>query len=120
MTGTETALVAVEPGTSTQFVPSPTSRELVWTCKVQPVWSCGQESVNVPPLTLVKMFVGFGLTVTTATTAMVPSTASRLVQYKPVPGNAGSVTVLNAPLMGVLNSVNVSPAARLVEPMFAR
>ena len=72
----------------------------------------------MPLLTLAVMFVGLGLTVITATTAMVPFTARLFVQNTFVPGNVGSVTVLNAPLVGVLNRVNVSPAARLVEPMF--
>src|SRR5690349_13918527 len=62
------------------------------------------------------MTVGLGLTVLVETTAIVPSMASLLVHATFEFGNAGRLTVLNAPLIGVLNSVNVSPAARAVEP----
>ena len=40
--GMETWFVASEPETFTQFVPSPSSSELVCICNHQPVWSAGQ------------------------------------------------------------------------------
>src|SRR6478609_6103487 len=62
------------------------------------------------------MLIGFGLTVLVETTAMVPLMASLLVHATFAFGNGGRFTVLKAPLIGVLNNVNVSPAARFVEP----
>src|SRR5688572_6221122 len=68
------------------------------------------------PIIVNVMLVGLGLTVLVETTAMVPLMASLLVHARFEFGNAGRLTVLNAPLIGVLKRVNVSPAARAVEP----
>src|SRR6478609_7234740 len=54
----------------------------------------------------------------TLMTAMVPLMPSLLVQATLAFGNFGRFTVLNDPLIGMLNSAKVSPATRLVEPMF--
>src|SRR5438128_2118362 len=53
-----------------------------------------------------------------ATTVMVPSTESLLVQIIAAFGSAGKTTALNAPLIGLLKSANESPATKLVEPTF--
>ena len=59
------------------------------------------------------MLVRFGLTALGVTTAMVPLIASLLVQARLVSGNCGNVTVVNEPLIGVLNNglvlMNVNP-----------
>src|SRR5260221_14429970 len=48
--GMEIWFVASEPETVTQFVPSPSSIELVCICNHQPVWSAGQPKTIWPPL----------------------------------------------------------------------
>src|SRR5580700_10511873 len=92
---TFTLLTEVEPGTVTHaaglgFKPLPS--ELVCTSKRQPVWSAGQESVSMLPLTLAVTLVG--LTFTVAVNRNVPSVVSVLVfQASPGAGIEGTMAV---------------------------
>ena len=73
----EAEFVVAEPGTSTQFEPSPIAKEFVWTCKIQPAFA-GQDKFKFPPA---KEFVRTGLAGGAKdATAMVPLMASLLVQ----------------------------------------
>lgn len=86
---------ASEPGTFTQFVPRPAPRELVCTCKNQPVFSAGQFSVSVLPLTVL-VSVG-GVAAITLATVIWPGDGLSIFQVTNWPDEM-VVTLLNVPL----------------------
>src|SRR4051812_18451396 len=103
----------VLPGTSCQFG----TVRLVSCWRVQPVWSTGQESVNVLPLTLKVILVGFGLTVEVEATEMEPLSEILFVQKSSGAGSTGRFVATKPPVKAWLNSWKVSPATRLVGPI---
>src|SRR5712671_4106736 len=108
-------LLSALPVTSTQLVNRPKSKLFVCDWRIQPRWSAGQVSMSVLPLTVAVMLVGF--VAIPLITLIVPFMASVLVVQIKLPFNGGSVTD-EKPLTGWLNSVKVSPAVKLVVPMF--
>src|SRR5882724_7750121 len=104
-----TLLTKVDPATSTQLLPRPEPRELVCTCKRQPVWSTGQPRVNWLPLTTAVIGAGVELT---AVTRRVPSAGRWLVSHwRPSAGWLGMMEV-KAPLaLPKLKSLKESPAS---------